>query len=299
MRFIHGLLSMLLAAWLAATLAFFALRILPGDAITDQLTQNGVSETIIRERRSQQGLDRPIVDQYIRFIIGILQGNLGYSLLNGQPVTALIGERIIPTIILASGASIVGTGLGIILGVAGGIDLRWGLSASARIVVYLILSTPIYWTGTLAILILVGIMPNMLLSASQFVLPVGILGFHTAGAIARTLQTNIREYVVADFVRTARAKGLPERMIIRRHILRAALPSVITVITLQSGFLLGGAVITESLFTRPGIGRLLLDSTLQQDYPVVQGIVILAAFVYMALHFIADIAHTALDPRLS
>jgi peptide/nickel transport system permease protein len=119
------------------------------------------------------------------------------------------------------------------------------------------------------------------------------------GGIARVLQANVREARSAQFIQTARSKGLPEWLIIRRHILRVALPPVITVIALQAGFLMSGTVITESIFVRPGIGRLLLDSVLLQDYPVVQGIIILSALVYAALNMLADHISQMVDPRLS
>jgi peptide/nickel transport system permease protein len=126
-----------------------------------------------------------------------------------------------------------------------------------------------------------------------------VLGFHTAAAIGHVVRSNVKETLRAPYIQTARAKGLPERQIILVHVLRAALLPVIAVVALQAGFLLSGTVITESLFVRPGIGRLLLDATIQQDYPIVLGIVVLASVVYAILTFVADLVRHTLDPRVT
>lgn len=294
------LLSAAVTVWLAGSLAFFALRLLPGDAIQSQLTQSGASPAVIADRRARLGLDEPILTQYGRFWLEAARGSLGYSLLNGQPVTDMIGQRLSPTVILASGAIITAASLGLFLGTAAA--LQRPLSAAARLLINLALSTPLYWTGTLAIwlfAVLLGWLPSSGgEGAAQLLLPVAVLGFHTAGGIARVVEASLRQTLTADFVRTARAKGLPEHLVLRRHVLRAGLLPVITVVALQAGFLLSGTVITESLFVRPGLGRLLLDSTLQQDYPVVQGIALFLAVIYAALNLLADMLYTWLDPRL-
>jgi peptide/nickel transport system permease protein len=285
-------LSAALVIWLAATLAFLALRILPADAIEAQLLDSGANAEVIEQRRTLLGLNDSPLAQYMRFISGILRGDLGYSLLNGDPVTQTIAQRLFPTITLAASAWLLAVLWGIGAGVWAGLPLRGaGLS---RAMISLSLSMPIYWTGTLAIYAVSAFS----LSALQPALPMLVLGFHAAGAIARVLQSQVREVWQNDYVRTAHAKGLHRRVVIRRHVLRVALLPVINIIALQAGFLLTGTVITESLFARSGIGRLLVERTLGQDYPVVQGIVVLAALIYTLLNLLADIAHHLLDPRL-
>src|SRR5690606_34229114 len=133
---------------------------------------------------------------------------------------------------------------------------------------------------------------------SQLILPAGVLGFHTAGAIGQVIEASIRETLKMDFVRTAYAKGLRERAVMVRHVLRASLLPAVTVIAVQAGFLLGGVVITEALFNRPGIGSILLDATLLQNYPVVQGIVVWSAIVYALMNGLADLLYRLLDPRV-
>lgn len=301
MRLVGRIFSALFTVWLAVTLVFFALRLLPGDAVQAQLIQSGASAEVIAARRAQQGLDAPWPVQYGRYWLRFVQGDLGYSLFDGQAVTDLIFQRLGPTLHLAGGALLAGCVLGLSLGIVGGINSFF--SPAARIIINVALSTPIYWTGTLAIW-LFAVQMGLLPSAGEdglpgLILPVAVLGFHTSGGIGRAVETSVRENLNADFVRTARSKGLPEALVLRRHVLRVGLLPVITVIALQTGFLLGGAVITESLFVRPGLGRLLLDSTLQQDYPVVQGITALTAAAYTLLNMAADILYAWFDPRIA
>jgi peptide/nickel transport system permease protein len=300
---VQRVFSFLGVVWLVATITFFALRVLPGDAIQAQLLQSGVSEIIIEERRSQQGFNDPIWLQYSRYIFQLMRGGLGYSLLDGQSVNEMIAAQLLPTMTLGIAGIFIAVVLGIPLGIFTAIDIGYGLRSVCNLLITLSLSVPIYWTGTLAILVFsaqLRLLPAFGAgSLGQLILPASVLGFYSAGAIARVIRTSINEVSLADFVRTAYSKGLPRRLVVRRHILRAALLPAITVIMIQMGFLLGGAVITESLFVRPGIGRLLLDRTLKQDYPVVQGIVVLAAIVYTLLNNLADLLYRLVDPRLS
>jgi peptide/nickel transport system permease protein len=295
--------SFFLVIWLVATITFFALRVLPGDAIQTQLLQSGVSEVVIEERRSQQGFNDSIWLQYSRYIFQLMRGDLGYSLLDGQSVNEMITAQLLPTTTLGIAGIFIAVVLGIPLGIFTAIDIGYGLRSVCNLFITLSLSVPIYWTGTLAILVFsaqLRLLPAFGAgSLGQLILPASVLGFNSAGAIARVIQASINEVSSADFVRTAYAKGLPQHLIVRRHILRASLLPTITVIMIQAGFLLGGAVITESLFVRPGIGRLLLDRTLKQDYPVVQGIVVLAAIVYTLLNNLAELLYRLIDPRLS
>jgi len=290
-QFARYLISAAAAVWLAATLAFAALRLLPGNAVESQLLDSGVSAEVLQQRRSQLGFDLPVGEQYLQFMTNLARGNLGYSLANGEPVTDIIIARLIPTLELTLSAVLVAALMGIGLGVAAGLN-----SAVARNLVSLSLSMPIYWTGTLVIYTASSFALNG--ATANSLMPIFVLGFHAAGAIARVLEGQVRETLHQDYVRTARAKGLHERAVIGGHVLRVALVPVVSVIALQAGFLFTGTVITESLFARPGIGRLLVERTLAQDYPVVQGIVILSAAVYTLVNGVADMTQHLLDPRL-
>ncbi len=282
--------------WLAVTLAFFALRVLPGDAIDTQLRDTGASAATINERRAALGLTDPLGEQYFRYLSGLLRGDLGVSLLDGRPVTEIIVEQFAPTAALALSALLIASLGGIGLGTLAALDTS--LSGLARLLLDLSLSLPLYWTGTLAIFVF-AVQLNWLPSGgSNVILPAAVLGFHTAGAVGQVIRVNVGEVMALDFVRTARAKGLSEGQVVLHHILRASLLPAVTVIALQAGFLLGGVVITESLFVRPGIGRVLLNATLRQDYPVVQGIIVLGAVIYTVLNTAADLLYRLIDPRV-
>jgi ABC-type dipeptide/oligopeptide/nickel transport system permease component len=280
--------------WLAATLAFFALRVLPGDALQAELLSSGASAQTIAERRAALGLDDPLVAQYWRFLAGALRGDLGVSLLDGRPVSEIVGQQVAPTLVLAASALVVAAVGGMALGTLAALGWK-----AAQLILNLSLTTPLYWTGTLAIYVFAVRLDWLPTSgANNIILPAAVLGFHSAGAVGQVVRASVRDALGQDFVRTARAKGLRESGVIMRHVLRAALLPVVSVIALQAGFLLGGVVITESLFVRPGIGRVLLDATLRQDYPVVQGVVVLGALVYTLVNAAADALSRLLDPRL-
>ncbi len=296
-------LAALFTMWLAATLAFGALRIVPGDAIAAQLGRSGATTQQIADRRAALGLDAPLVTQYLAMLGGLLRGDLGRSLISERPVAEMIGEQFGATAELAITALLIGTFVGLSVGLMAALAehplprlAAWTFSALA-------LSAPAYWTSTLTIAVFGVWLHGALPSAGagdlrHLILPGAVLGFAVSGAIGKVTTASIRDTQRADFVRTARGKGLPERYIALRHILRASLPPIITVIALQFGFLLGGTVITETIFVRPGIGRVLINAINDHDYSVVQGIVILAAIVYSFTSAAADWLITAIDPHL-
>ncbi|TVR23348.1 MAG: ABC transporter permease [Anaerolineaceae bacterium] len=293
-------LDFVLVIWLAATLAFMLLRVLPGDAISAQLALSGASRAEIEAIRDDMGLSAPLSRQYLSYIGGLLRGDMGYSLTSTLPVVEVIAPRLLPTLILALTSGVCAAVGGVLIGAA--CLNTGGVGRIARAVVNLSLSLPIYWTGTLAIIVFsswLGWLPSSgTHGADRLILPVLVLSIHVMAPVARVTYANLRQIHDATFVRVARAKGLPELLILRRHILRAALGPVIAVIALQTGFLLSGAVITESVFARSGVGQLLLVSTLDRDYPVVQGIVVLSAVFYMLVNVIADWSTRLLDPRI-
>lgn len=303
MSLIRQIVSTLLIVWLAATLAFIMLRVLPGDAIESQLVESGASASTIAQRRAAAGLDAPLSAQYLGFLGGLLRGDLGVSLLDGRPVTQIITEQLTPTLELAAGALGVAVSLGLMMGTLAALNVGWGISTAARILVSLALSVPIYWTGTVFIFVVtvqLGLLPSGGSGRlSHLILPTAVLGFHSGGAIAQVVQSSIRETLPLEFVRTARSKGLRERTIMVRHVLRASLLPAVTMIAVQTGFLLSGVVITEILFSRPGIGKLLVDAVLRQNYPVVQGIVVWSAIVYALINGFADLFYRVADPRVA
>ena len=289
--------------WLTVSVGFVALRMLPGDAIETQLLQSGASPAVIEQRKSEQGLNDPLLFQYGRYLTNLITGNLGYSLVSGLSVTDTISSRWLPSATLALAAIIIAAIAGIGIGVFTATNPYNHLTKLADVFIILSLSIPIYWSATLALIVFAGTFPLFTTSGAssinQYVLPAAILGLHSAGSIAFVVRMNIREIMTSDFVRTAYAKGLPRLVILRRHILRPALPPTIAVVFLQFSFLLSGTVIIESLFVRPGLGTLLLNSTLQHDYPMVQGVAVFIILIYTSLNLIADLLIRIVDPRVS
>ncbi|HVO42690.1 MAG TPA: ABC transporter permease [Aggregatilineales bacterium] len=287
--------------WLVITLTFVALRVLPGDVVREQLMTSGASEAQIAERRAELGLDQPILAQYAALLVGLLHGDPGRSIVSGRRVTDILLEQIGPTLVLAGGALIVALIMGIGLGLTASGANRL-ISTAALVLITLILSAPVYWMATVAIYVF-SVALKLLPSAGggdlrSLLLPWLSLGLSLAGGIARVTLTSIDETRMADFVRTARSKGLSEGQVLRDHVLRANLGPLVSVIALQSGFLIGGTAITEIVFVRPGLGQVLLNAILSRDYPVVQALVLMGAFSYSAVHFAADALLAVLDPRV-
>ncbi|MCC7448981.1 MAG: ABC transporter permease [Anaerolineae bacterium] len=292
----------ILTLWLAVTLAFIALRIIPGDAIAARLAQVGATPAQIAARRAALGLDQPLIIQYGQMLGGLARGDLGRSLVTDRPVGVIIGEQFGATVVLATGALIVAMIVGIGLGILSAVSSSPLLRHTAGLIVALLLSAPVYWSGTLAIYwfsLGLRILPATGSGDwTHLILPWLALGLSIAGSIARVTAANLREVRGADFIRTARSKGLAERQVVIRHMLRASLGPILTVIALQTGFLLGGMVITETLFVRQGIGQVMLNAIEDKDYPVVQGIVVLSAITYSLVNTAADLLVAALDPRV-
>jgi ABC-type dipeptide/oligopeptide/nickel transport system permease component len=232
----------------------------------------------------------------------LVQGNLGYSFISGQEVAQMIGTRLAATATLAVAAMALAVTMGIAAGLYTALSPLSKIAMLSDFGIILALSVPISWSGTLGLLLFAVTLKWFPSSGSggldRLFLPAAVLGFHAAGSIAFMVRTSIREIMASDFVRTAKAKGLPRGTILLRHIFRVALSPIITIVFLQFGFLLSGTVITESLFVRTGIGKLLLDSTLQHDFPVVQGIAVFIVIIYATLNMVTDLLIRLLDPRV-
>lgn len=291
------LLFTALTVWSAITIAFFLLRLIPGDALSSQMDLGGATPEEIAQARNAMGLDDPPIMQYIGYMSGLLRGDLGYSLVRLIPVSELIGQRLAPTALLAILAIVMAVIWGVITAMMSASRGLWGIIG--RGMMMLALATPIYWTGTLAIIAFAPYIPYTGTDDWRaWILPITLLAFHGMGGIARVLYANIKTAQSQIFITVAHSKGLPRTIIIRRHLLRVALLPVLPVISTQFGLLLGGVVITESLFVRAGLGNLLFDAVIAQDYPIVQGVILLSALVYGMLSIITDMIYYIADPRL-
>lgn len=296
------LLSAVFVLWLASSLAFLALKLTPGDPAQALLAASGATPEEVAQRREQLGLDDPLLVQYVRYVAQLTRGDLGTSWLHGRPVAQMIAEQVEPTAELAVAATAVGLILGVILGVVAAARRRTWLDTLTTALASIGLSTPTYWSGLVAILVF-SLRLRWLPATGEgglrhLILPASVLGFALAGSIARMVRAQVVEVFDQPFVIAARARGLSGRRVLLVHVLRAAVGPAVAVTALQFGFLLGGAVVTESVFARRGLGKLAVEAILWRDLPVVRGVVLFGAAAYLLVNLLADVLHVWLDPRL-
>ncbi len=289
------------ALWGITTLVFILLRVLPGDPVRTILAASGASEAAIAQARAQMGLDEALPIQYGRYLWNLAHGDLGRSLFSNRPVLLTIAEQLPPTFELAAAALVVTIMLGLGLGV---LAARYAGSWLDRVTVgiaVLGVSTPLFWSGLLLIwlfsLVLRWLPASGADSWRHLVMPAILLGAVGAAPLVRVVRSNLLTILQTDYITVARGKGLPETLILLRHALRNALLPGLNLIGLQAGFLLGGAVITETVFARPGLGRVVVDAILWKDLPVVQGAVLLIAGIYIIVNLGVDLISIVLDPR--
>jgi peptide/nickel transport system permease protein len=294
-----------------SVLIFLLVRLLPGN-IVDIIA--GTEGQLGREQRAailrEFGLDKPLVVQYLLWLGNMLQGNFGWSFRTSQPVAALIASRLPITIELALLSVLSVTLVAIPLGVAASVSRSARVRTLVQIVGVLGLSLPNFWIAILLIIgasSLFGWLPALIyvppwsdpwVNLQQMFLPVLSLGLGLSAVVVRMTRSSMLEVLGQDFIRVARAKGLATRAILLRHALRNALIPILTVLGLQTGFLLGGVVITEQIFGLPGLGWTLLNGVYQRDYPVVQGTVMVFAVTFVLVNLLVDLLYTYLDPRI-
>jgi peptide/nickel transport system permease protein/oligopeptide transport system permease protein len=295
-------LGTLLTLWAVVTLTFIALYLVPGDPAQVLLSESNASAAEIAERRDELGLNDSLAVQYGRYLWRLLQGDLGRSFFTGRPVTVTILEQLPATFALAFAAMVVaviaGLGLGLLAAARPGSWLDIIVTGLATMGI----STPVFWSGLVAIWLfslVLGWFPATGQGGLEFLtLPASVLGFSAAGAVARLTRASVLDVIDKPYIHVARSKGLPPRPMLLRHTLRVALLPVITVIGLQFGFLLGGAVVTETIFARQGLGRLVVSAILRKDYPIVLGVVLVSVVGYVTVNLITDLLYGALDPRI-
>jgi peptide/nickel transport system permease protein len=282
-------------------IVFMMVRLAPGDPAV-LLAGEFASPEVIERARARFGLDRSYPEQFVRFISGLVQGDLGRSTRTNRLVTDDLANFFPNTLELALAAIVVALIVGVPAGVVSALRPNGPLDFGVTFVALLGVSMPVFWFGLLAILffsVQLGWFPVAGRGTWQhLVLPAITLGLSSTAIIARMTRSSMLEVLNQDFVRTARAKGLPGRSVVLKHALRNALVPVVTVVGLQFGALLAGAVITETVFTWPGIGRLLVDSIRARDYPVVQGSVLLIAVSFVLVNLVVDLIYGFIDPRI-
>jgi peptide/nickel transport system permease protein len=295
-------------------LIFGAIRLIPGNAITAMLgTEAGMLTDAQRASlEAYFGLDKPPVVQYFNWLGGALRGDLGISVRFGQPVLDVILSRFPVTLQLAIMALIIALLVGLPLGVLSAISRNSFIDLFARLFALLGLAMPNFLLGTLIIFVLsvyFRYLPNSGNFAAlwqdpgknlqQMIFPALTLGFAFSASVMRTTRSAMLEILGQDYMRTARSKGLGERIVIVRHALRNALIPVVTITGVELGYLLGGTVIVEEIFALPGIGRLVYNAISQRDYALVQGIALFIAFNFVIVNLVVDVIYTAIDPRIS
>jgi peptide/nickel transport system permease protein len=294
---------------LATVVVFLGVRALPGDPALALAGEDRTPETL-RAIRQQYGLDQSLPVQFWRFVSHALQGDLGISIRTGATVTSMLRTALPVTIelsLLAIGfATLLGVGAGIVAAVRRGRPAEWVANALAL----LGLSVPSFWLGLIAILYLAvatGIFPasgfvpllqDPVENVRHILLPAVILGTGLSAVIMRQTRSSMLESLSTDYVRTARAKGLRSGVVVRRHALRNSLIVVVTIVGLQLGALISGAVVTERIFGLPGFGKLTVDSVFQRDYPVIQGVVLVTATAYIVINLLVDLLYSLIDPRI-
>ncbi|MBI2755106.1 MAG: ABC transporter permease [Chloroflexi bacterium] len=301
--------------WLAAitlfgvvSLVFLIIRLTPGDPARLMLGDLATPEALA-QLRSQLGLDRPIYEAYGDFLLDYARGDMGQSLLTRRQVMDEVLARAGYTFQLAGGAMLFAIALGIPLGVMAAVRRGTGWDVGSMLLATLGTSTPVFFLGIVFILLFsvyLGWLPAI--GAGQaddpwslvqhLILPSVALGFATAALLARITRSSLLEVLNQDYVRTARAKGLAERRILWAHALKNAAIPLTTVAALNMGYLIGGAVITETVFARPGLGKFLVDAIGARDYPVVQGVTFSVAALFILINLLTDLVYSWLDPRI-
>jgi ABC-type dipeptide/oligopeptide/nickel transport system permease component len=284
-----------------SVIVFGIIRLLPGDPARALAGVQATPE-YIEQVRERYGLDEPVYVQYWNFVSGAAQGDLGRSTFSNRPVTTEIGERFPRTLLLASVSLAIATVIGVSAGIVSA-TRRNSLFDNASMFAALVgVAAPVFWLALMLQLLfsvqLRWLPPTGMGSIRHIILPSITLGLASAALMARITRSSMLDVLRQDFITTARAKGLAERVVVYKHALKNALIPVVTVLGLQFGILLGGAVLTETVFAWPGVGRLLVDSILRRDYPVVQGTVMLLAFLFVIINLVVDIIYAFLDPRI-
>jgi peptide/nickel transport system permease protein len=284
-----------------ATLVFSLIHLIPGDPAQAMLGE-AAPQADVEELRRRLGLDRPLIEQYGAFLAGLVRGDLGTSLRTGQPVTSQIVERMPATFELAAAAMLVAICVSIPLGIAAAVRRGTAVDHAAMTLALTGVSVPNFWLGPLLAIVFaveLGWLPVSGRGTPQhLILPAVSLGAALAAILARMTRASMLEELREQYVLAARARGVARLRAIVRHAFRNSLIPVVTLVGLQFGAVLTGAVITETIFAWPGIGRLLIQSIGFRDYPLVQGCILLIAVTYVGVNLLTDLVYGVLDPRI-
>jgi peptide/nickel transport system permease protein len=308
----HRLLLMIPTLLGVAVLVFFMLRVVPGDVVEVKLRGDGgsVSQETIEMERKRLGLDKPLATQFGQWMLGLATLDLGRSMWTERPVAEEIGGRLELSLQVAVMATLVAVLIAIPLGTIAALWRDTWIDYVVRIVTIAGLAVPSFWLGMLIMISLLALFnwlppitftpfyKDPIANLAQLVWPAAAVGYRYAAVVARMVRSSLLEVLSEDYVRTARAKGVHEKLVVSRHALRNALLPAITVIGLEFAFLIGGLVVTEQVFNLNGIGKLFVQSVSRNDFTLIQGMVMLIAAVYVLVNLAVDLLYAALDPRI-
>lgn len=306
LRFLAQRIPMLIpVVLLVFTMVFAIMHIIPGDPVQLMLAgaeSGAASPEQIARLRTSLGLDQPLYHQYLDYLWHAVQGNLGTSIRFESPVTPIVVAAAKHTFLLSIAGLVIALMMGLPLGVVAAWHENSWIDTVCMVASLFAVAMPLFWLGQLLIM-LVSIKLEWLPAISGvqprgIILPAFTLGAVSAGLISRLMRSSLIEALHEDYIRTARAKGLSERRVITRHAVKAALIPVVTVVGLQFGAMLAGAVITETVFSRPGLGTLVVNAIVWKDYPLVQGTVLFIAISYVLVNVLVDAMYTWIDPRI-
>lgn len=282
-------------------MTFAILHAIPGDPIAVMAPADATQEDIER-LRAEFGLDQPLPVQYVAYVTRAVQGDLGRSLRTRDPVLETLGRRLQFTVQLTLFSILLGVILGVVAGVIAALNQDTWIDNVIMVVALTLISVPGFWLSLMLLTIFAGqlrILPSGGTGTIQhLILPAIVISHGAAAVIARYTRASMLEVIRQDYIRTVRANGIPERVIIFKHALRNALNPVLTVVGLQFGFLLGGSAIIETIFALPGSGRLMINAIYTRDYPVIQGGILLIAITFVIVNLITDLCYALVNPRI-
>ena len=293
--------QMLFVIFGVVTVTFFAVRLVPGDPARI-MNRPGTPESVLKITREQLGTDKPIPAQYVVFLGDLLRGDLGESFRGGRPVLDEVLAALPNTVSLGIVAMLVTTAIAAVLGIAAALHPNSVFDRITLLFVAVAQATPAFWLGVmLALVFAINLrwFPAIDMSGPEsFVLPVATLSLSLLPLLIRAVRQGFLETLGERYIRAARARGVSESRLLLVHVMKVAAIPLITLIGLQAGYVLGGAVVIESIFNWPGIGNLALQSIQQRDFPMIQGTVLVIAIVFTLVNFVVDLTYAALDPRI-
>jgi len=298
LRRILALIPILVLTWSAV---FFVFEAIPGDPVNLMLAGVPASEEVIANERARLGLDKPLMERYVGFLARAAVGDLGDSFRTRAPVTEMILAQIGPTLQLAAAGLVVGLTMGLLLGVLAGLRPGTSLDTICTFTALAGSSLPSFWTGMVLIYVfgsILGWVPIVGLGIDALILPAIVTGMFIPGDFARLVRSSIIDASRQDYIRTARAKGLPPIKVVGKHALRNALIPPVTMLGISLSNLIGGAVVTENVFARPGLGTMLVEGVLNKDMPLVQALVVYTTAAYLIINLLVDILYGMIDPRI-